>query len=169
MHWRNEASVIVHNGKDYWRTWFLEECEATGLFGINERYIPLVAKDVPGTQKAYSVGREIYLEDAPYFNKTKTYHRICGPYLIKASRIGSGDKAILRKKKEIIIYKAKVPSNGLWFDKSYVRRNIDGIDVKFRQLAKAFGYFPFRFSIEKSPDYRVRHIKHEPDCWVCVK
>lgn len=169
MSWKQEASVITQKGKDYWRTWFLDECEENQLVGLNEKHLPLVVKDIPGIQKAYREGAEIYLEGAPYFNKTKTHHRICGPYLVKESVVDPEDQTIHQVNGKVIIYKAKAPSNGPWHDKSYARRIVDGVDIKFKQIAREFSWFPYRFSIKKSSKYKVHHIKHDHECWLCVR
>jgi hypothetical protein len=169
MPWKNEASVVTQKGKDYWRTWFLDECEESELFGLNEKHLPLVTKNIPGIQVAYKEGTEIYLEDAPYFNKVKTHHRICGPYFIKESKVSTEAKIIHEVNGKVIIYKEIRPSAGPWLDKSYIRRIVDGVELKYKQLAREFSYFPYRFSIKKSPKYKVQHVKHEYGCWLCVK
>lgn len=70
MPWSYETSVVTRGGKDYWRTWFIDECEQHGMFGLTEKHLPLVMTDGQGFQ-AYREGTEIYLEDAPYFKKNK--------------------------------------------------------------------------------------------------
>jgi len=169
MPWKNEASVVTRKGIDYWRTWFIEECEESELFGLNEKHLPLVTKDIPGLQKAYREGTEIFLEDAPFFKTTKTHHRVCGPYLIKASIVHPSLKIIREINGKAIIFKEKEPSKGPWFDKAYVCRLVDGVELKYKQFAKEFSFFPYRFSIHKSPRFKVHHVKHEYECWLCVK
>jgi hypothetical protein len=51
------------------------------LFGLNEKHLPLVTISIPGIQIAYNEGTEIFLEDAPFFKKSKELHRVCDPYL----------------------------------------------------------------------------------------
>lgn len=146
MAWSYEASVVTRCGCDYWRTWFLEECESNGLFGLTARHLPLVITDGYGF-RSYAKGTEIYLEDAPYFKKTKTHHRVCGPYVVVPSMLPPHGEVTHQKDGEIIIYKEKWPAKGPWMDRSYVRRVVDGEDIKFKQIASEFSFFPYRFSI----------------------
>jgi hypothetical protein len=69
MPWSYEASVVHREGCDYWRTWFLEECESIHLFGINRKHLPLVTMSSPDFS-SYQEGTEVFLEDAPYFRAT---------------------------------------------------------------------------------------------------
>jgi len=146
MTWSYEASVVTRGGCDYWRTWFLEECEKYGKFGLTEKHLPLVTTDGHGFH-SYDVGTEIYLEDAPYFKKTKIDHRVCGPYSVISSILPAKAEIIHKNHGKIIIYKEKFPSEGPWFDRTYVRRIADGVDMKYKQLASEFGFFPYRFSV----------------------
>lgn len=168
MPWPYEASVINRAGRDYWRTWFLEECESAGLFGVNEKYLPLLKASGPGFS-AYRVGTEIFLEDAPYFKATKTDHRVCGPYKIVAAQITLGAKPVYIVDDNVIIYQELHPEYGPWLDRLRVTRHIDGIKVSFRHIAKEFGYYPYRFAIKRSKKFRVELIPHEDsECWLCV-
>lgn len=168
MPWSYDASVVTRGGKDYWRTWFIDECERHGLFGLTEKHLPLVMTDGPGFH-AYREGTEIYLDDAPYFKKTKTHHRVCGPYTVIPSALPEFAEEIHAMNGKTIIYKDKTPSKGPWLDKSYVRRIADGVDMKYKQLASEFSFFPYRFSIKKTAKYKVHHVRHEAECWLCVR
>lgn len=74
------SEVTLFRGLDCRRTWFFEECETSGFFGINEKHCNLIrfsSKGVP----PYQIGTEIWLEDAPVFPASeKRFHRVCGPY-----------------------------------------------------------------------------------------
>ncbi len=70
-------------GYDYWRTWFIEECDASQLFGVTKKHLGLITLDGVGLP-SYRVGTRLSLEDAPYFRGSKTHHRICGPYEVFA-------------------------------------------------------------------------------------
>ncbi|MCJ7600764.1 MAG: hypothetical protein MUO63_04575 [Desulfobulbaceae bacterium] len=168
MAWSDEASVVSRGGRDYWRTWFLEECEKHGMFGLTEKHLSLATADGQGFQ-SYREGTEICLEDAPYFRKTKTYHRVCGPYNVIPSILPIQAEAVHKINGKIIIYKEKSPSNGPWLDRSYVRRIVDGVELKYKQLASEFGFFPYRFSIKKASKYKVHLVRHESECWLCVR
>ena len=80
----DKARVVHHAGHDYWRTWFLEECEAHHLFGINEKHLPLLTN---AGFKSYRPGTRVFLDDAPYFRATRTHHRVCGPYEVVPATI----------------------------------------------------------------------------------
>ncbi len=168
MTWSYEASVVTRNGRDYWRTWFLEECEKYGMFGLTEKHLPLVTTDGYGFH-SYGEGTEIYLEDAPFFRKTKKHHRVCGPFLVVPSALSPQAEIIHEKNGKAIIYKEKSPSQGPWLDRSHVRRIVDGVEMKFKQMASEFSFFPYRFSIKKSPKFKIHLVKHERDCWLCVR
>ncbi len=169
MSWRDEASVVTREGKDYWRTWFLEECEQHQIFGLTKKHLPLVLSDGFGF-RSYREGTKIYLDDAPYFNKTKTHHRVCGPYSVVPSTMPINSKIIHKINGKIIIYEEKQPQKGPWLDKSYVRRIAEnGVKLKFKQIASEFGFFPYRFSIMKTEEYKVHFVKHDVGCWLCVR
>jgi hypothetical protein len=44
MAWGYGPSVVHRDGRDYWRTWFLDECEREGLFGLTVGHLPLIRK-----------------------------------------------------------------------------------------------------------------------------
>jgi hypothetical protein len=162
-----EASVIHHNGHDYWRTWFFEECEKAGLFGITEKHLPLLK--APISKGGYQIGTEIFLEDAPYFKASGTHHLICGPYQVVEAKLPDGAKSIHQTNGKTIIYQEKNPQNGPWVNRSKVVRTIMQKKISFPQLASEFNFFPFRFGIEKSPKYQVQLIEHqETECWLYV-
>jgi len=167
MTWSYEASVVTRGGKDYWRTWFIEECDQHGMFGLTEKHLPLVITDGPGFQ-SYREGTEIYLEDAPYFKKSKTHHRVCGPYSVIPSMLPLQAEETYKFNGKIIIFKEKVPSSGPWLDRP-VRRIAEGVVMKYKQLSSEFNFFPYRFSIKKTAKYQVQHVRHESECWLCVR
>lgn len=165
MSWNTEVSVVSRRGKDYWRTWFIEECEQHQLFGLTQKHIPLITSGFA----PYKEGTEIYLEDAPYYHRTKkNYHRICGPYIITPSVLPPEAEVIHKPKGKDILYLDAYPSVGPWFDRSYVKRRIEGQDVTFQQMASLFHFFPYRFSIRRSPKYKRKLVKHEGSCWLCA-
>lgn len=166
MPFPSEASVINHNGHDYWRTWFFDECESSGLFGITEKHLPLLKAHV--TQGGYRLGTEIFLEDAPYFKGSGTHHLVCGPYKICKSNLSDGTSSVHGIDGNVIVYKENKPENGPWFDCSRRTRTIKDIKVSFPQLASEFNFFPYRFKIEKSKTYKQQLVKHqERECWLC--
>jgi hypothetical protein len=168
MPWPYEASVINRAGSDYWRTWFFEECESAGLFGINEKHLPLIKASGPGFS-AYRVGTEIFLEDAPYFKASKTHHRVCGPYHVVTAKVTAESKTVYVVDEAVIIYQEAHPENGPWLDRSRVTRIIEGIKVSFPHIAKEYGYYPYRFAIKRSKKFKIEHIPHEEgNCWLCV-
>lgn len=166
MPWSDEVSVVHHEHHDYWRTWFIDECETNELFGIGEKHRPLI--EASPSLGGYVVGTEIFLEDAPYFKHTRTRHRVCGPYRVAPAKLPEGAVCSYRSGGEIILYKESRPECGPWLDSSYVRRTIDGVKIVFKQIASQFGFYPYRFRIVRSPLYRIRFVRHEQDCWLCA-
>ena len=164
MPYPKEATVRTYNGIDCWRTWFLTECEQNQLFGTTEKYLNLINTD---WFKPYEIDTLIYLEDAPFFHKTNR-HRICGPYQIIESNPDRRYKIIRGKKGKIVIYKELYPEKGPWYDKRSATRTIDGLKVRYKQLAREYGFFPFRFSITRAKEYQIVSIPHSTlSCEFC--
>ena len=137
MWWNFETSVVNHNGSDYWRTWFLEECEKSLLFGITERHLELIIKD-GRNYKSYCQDTRIFLEDAPFFtNSENKNHRICGPYLVKPIvALPAGATRIHNIGDSIIVYKDLNPSRGPWYNCRNRIRIVDGHIIRFQQIAQ---------------------------------
>jgi hypothetical protein len=75
-----DQSVYEYQGVDCWRTWFIEECEQSKLFGVTTIH--------RGRVELYRVGTHIFLEDAPWYSLGgQTHHRICGPYEVVAIKL----------------------------------------------------------------------------------
>jgi hypothetical protein len=166
MSFSSEASVIYHNEHDYWRTWFFEECEKEGLFGITEKHLQLLTANK--SEGGYYLGIEIFLEDAPYFKATRTHHLVCGPYRVIESTLPDGGSPVHQIGGKLIVYKVKYPENGPWFDRSEVTRTIKGQKISFSQRASEFNFFPYRFSIQKAKNYHQKLVEHnETGCWLC--
>lgn len=167
MPWDLGPSVVHRDACDYWRTWFFEECESSQLFGVTEKHLPLITRYGKGVIP-YRKGTRVFLEDAPCFRGSKTHHRVCGPYeVFSPPTLPPGAERVFPKEGPIIVYKAIQPERGPWLDRSSVKRKIDGIEVRFQQIARRFAFFPFRFAIRRAPNYRSRHIAHAKDCWLC--
>jgi len=160
-------SVAHRGGCDYWRTWFIEECEESHLFGVTQKHLGLIKLSGVGLP-AYNIDTRIFLEDAPYFRGSKTSHRICGPYEVYSlDKLPSGAEPIYIVDEKVIVFKAAHPEKGPWLNRSRVRY-IEGIRVKFRQIADQYDYFPYRFAIRRTSKYSIRLLEHEgPDCWLC--
>ena len=146
-----------------WRTWFLDVCEASGLFGLTDLQLP-AAQD-----PSFTVGSQVFLVDAPYRLSSKTVDRVCGPYeVISPARLPSGAEVVHSVKGHPIIYRDPSPERGPWLDRNGVTREIEGLRVTFNQFAsnKKLAYFPFRFAIRKtSGASQLAH--HEPPCSLC--
>ena len=67
MAWGYGPSVVHDEERhsDVWRTWFLDECESSRLFGLTSGHLRLVTKAGEGIEP-YRPGTTIYLEDAPW-------------------------------------------------------------------------------------------------------
>lgn len=164
MAYPKEATVKTYKNIECWRTWFLEVCDQNHLFGVTEKYIPLINTE---GFKPYRIGTLIYLEDAPYFMKTKR-HKICGPYQVIESH-PQGEYNIVRQERgKIIIYEELSPSKGPWLNNNSVTKTIEGMEYKFKQLASEFNFYPYRFAIKRSKSYEVLTIPHSSySCELC--
>jgi hypothetical protein len=162
MPWGYEASVIHRGGHDYRRTWFLEECEAHNLFGINEKHLPLLTHSGPGFE-AYRPGTKVFLEDAPYFRALHTHHRVCGPYEVVAANLPPEAEPVYEVDGAVIVYREAHPERGPWLDHSSVRRQADGVNMRFRQIAREFHFFPFPFAIRHAAEFGIRHVAHQSE------
>ena len=155
-------SVYTFNGHDSWRTWFIEECESSNLFGTTKGHLPYIQ------QANYRAGTIIYLEDAPYFYFQKKDHRVYGPYLVQASRLPPGGESIHVNNNQIIIYKEPNPKRGPW--RNYKRTiEIAGVREPFKQMASQYEYFPLRFGIMRAKGFDVQLIRHKGkgECTLC--
>ena len=158
---QGQVSVISRGGRDYWRTWFIQECEETCLFGFAEKHLRLLKTD-------YQQGKKVYLEDAPYFHNCKIHHRLCGPYeLVAIKELPQGAEAAISSAVGVVVYRQSNPQAGPWFDRRGVRRSADGLSMKFDQLASEYEYFPLRIRIKRAAKFDIRRIAHEPGCWLC--
>lgn len=156
-------SVYQFNNRDCWRTWFLEECEAVGLYGVTIGHLKYL-KGVP-----YQSGTIIYLEDAPYFHEHKIHHRVCGPYKVVATtQLPTEGKSIHVHNNQVIVYEEPMPKLGPWLNHTKVRV-IEGVPTRIKQMASNYEYFPLRFGIKRSEHYKIRLITHEVNCTLCSK
>ena len=156
-------SVFQYDKKDCWRTWYLEECEKTGLYGITAEQLKYI-KAVP-----YQPGTMIYLEDAPYFLEHKIHHRICGPYgVVATTQMPRDGKSVHTYGDEIIVFKEHRPESGPWLNR--IRdRVVEGESIRVKQTAGSNEYYPLRFRIKPLSHYKVRLISHEVNCTLCSK
>jgi hypothetical protein len=168
MPWTHDPSVNQFEGKDCWRTWFLLECEEHRLFGATQKHLALITRYGHGIEP-YRAGTKLFLEDAPYFHQAQDYHRVCGPYeVFSISQLPDDSERYFPKEGDVIVYKEAHPERGPWLDRALNRR-IEGIDVRHRQMASKFGYFPYRFSIKRAKDWKVRRFKHVHGCVLCKR
>jgi hypothetical protein len=65
-----DQSVYEYQGVDCWRTWFIEECEQSKLFGVTTIH--------RGRVELYRVGTHIFLEDAPWYSLGGQTHTVSG-------------------------------------------------------------------------------------------
>jgi hypothetical protein len=151
-------SVVHFGGHDYWRTWFIEECEREQLFGLTERHLLSV-------EKQYTVGTKVFLEDAPFYHHSESKHRICGPYdVFEADPLPPDSTAVYSDKGRTLVYLHHHPERGPWLDQSTVHRRVEGVRLTFRKIASEFGYFPYRFRIRRSRTFKIQLFPHTGDC-----
>ena len=169
MPWTLGPSVNTFRklGLDCWRTWFIEECEQYCLFGSTQRHLPLMTKYGDGGVIPYTVGTRIALEDAPFFHDNRKQHRVLGPYeVIPYGSLQEGDEQVFPVEGPPIIVRVLHPENGPWKDRNH-RRKIEGKDIRFRQLASQFDYFPYRYRIKRARDWKIHRHNHDDECELC--
>ena len=133
------SRVPPHESYACWRTWFLEECEQTGLFGIPERDPQL------RWLRNCVVGTRFYLEDAPYhFRGDSGRHRLCGPFEVLESTLPSECEAEVTAMGRLVALKQRHPDRGPWKNAQHRQRFIENRNVTFCQDAEKFGWFPIR-------------------------
>ncbi len=164
-----EPSVIRHDGYDYWRTWFFNECDDASLLGITPLQLPWITGTAPGAS-VYRRGTELFLEDAPWFpHSGNTIHRVCGPYVVKdVARPPAEAEPVHSVDGRIVAYRDLNPQRGPWYNRAKVERLVDGELLVHRQLAGQFEYFPIRLRIVRTPRWHVAQVRHTDDCWLCA-
>ncbi|SRR6266446_1916342 len=156
-------SVYQYDNKDCWRTCFLEECEAAGLYGVTKGHLNYI-KAAP-----YQSGTIIYLEDSPYFHEHKIHHRVCGPYQVAATtHLPKDGKSVYVHNNQVIVYEEHRPRSGPWLNRTMVRV-IEGTPIHIKQMASSYEYFPLRFRIKPLNHYKIQFITHEVNCTLCSK
>lgn len=159
------ARLVQFRGKDCWRTWFFDECEGSGLFGINEKHLGLIRLRGVNVHP-YHVGTQVYLDDEPVFRASgRKLHRVCGPYeVVSAEPLPEGGMIEHEVQGIPILYREARPELGPWGNGTRVRRAVAGFDLKYRQKAGDYNYYPFRFRIRRSPRWAELLVPHAPDC-----
>ena len=159
------AEVIQFRKHDCWRTWFFEECEANGLFGINEKHLDLVRLSGKGVSP-YRVGTEVYLEDAPILPASKKqFHRVCGPYeVVAANPLPDGAVVVHTQQGTPILYLEARPELGPWGNGMKRRSGVCGLVLNYRQTAREFNFYPYRFRIRRSSRWKELKIPHSAAC-----
>ena len=144
----------------FWRTWFLEECEENMLFGVPKWPIRQLSNDAEGF-KVFSSGTEFYLEDAPYNYRIKSHHRLCGPYIVVPSVLPKDGNIVIENDGKVIMFLEAHPSRGPWLDHSKVKKRIEKVEIIFPQKASKYGFYPYRFSFNRSPQFAIKLISHD--------
>src|SRR5262245_45311597 len=128
------AEVTQFRGQDCWRTWFFDECEKSGLFGINSKHLGLLRLAGRGVHP-YRVGTSVYLEDAPVLPASQNrFHRVCGPYEVQAlAGLPAGAQIVHAHGGMPIVYQDPAPESGPWGNGTIIRKSVCGLDLKYRQ------------------------------------
>lgn len=170
MPWSRDPSVVHRRGHDYWRTWFIDECEQAKLFGVTGKHVDLLSLSGKGVVP-YRPGTHLFLEDAPWFPHTgQRFHRVCGPYEVEAVLVRpAGAIPVHRVNGAVIVYKDPRADSGPWHDGSR-RRRVGGETLRFRQIASEYDYFPYRFRIVPTAGCGAEEVLHPVSghCWLCV-
>jgi len=99
----------------------------------------------------------------------KKTHRVCGPYEVtRADPMPTGAIPVYKASGKTIVYLDPEPKLGPWLNRSRVERSVDGEKLLFRQMASEFDFFPYRFRIRRSLDWRVEVLTHYSGCWLCA-
>lgn len=159
------AEVVQFRRRDCWRTWFFDECEQFGLFGINQKHLGLLSLKGPGVVP-YRVGTYLFLEDAPVFPASGgEFHRICGPCEVQAvTDPPEGSSIVYSAEGQPIVYLDSHPERGPWGNGTRVRKDVAGLDLKYRQTAKEFNYYPYRFRLRRAANWNEIILLHRSDC-----
>ena len=159
------TEVIQFRKRDCWRTWFFEECEESGLFGVNEKHCGLIRLSGKGVVP-YHVGTAVYLEDAPVFPASEErFHRICGPYEVVPATPLPDDAVVIHEYKGVpILFLEAHPERGPWGNGTKRRLGVCGLDLKHRQTAREFNFYPFRFRIKRSSRWEEIIVPHSSRC-----
>ncbi len=161
------SEVTLFRGRDCWRTWFFEECEASGLFGVNEKYCAFVRGAKGGDP--YKIRTVVYLEDAPVFPAAdRRFHRVCGPYEVVSVPSLPDDAVVVHEYKGVsILYLEAHPERGPWGNGTKHRVGVCGLNLKHRQTAREFNFYPFCFCIKRSPRWQELVVTHSTSCMLC--
>lgn len=146
-----------HHGSHCWETWFIDECDQAGLFGVTKQYLEFITDE---GHTPYDANTQIFLEDVPYrvYGKQK-FRRICGPYtVVPLSALPPGASRVFPATGDVILYRDANPSAGPWFDRGNITRVVDGVSFSYRQTASIASYYPYRFAIRKAEDFAVELV-----------
>ena len=149
MPYPKTPSIYSYRGRDCWRTWFIEECEESGLFGVASGNLKRI------TSRSFGEGTEFYFEDVPYSRFVDpSQRRICGPYVVVPSAEALDREVERRDGDKVIVFRSLSPASGPWLNGTK-KRVIDGKSISHPQMAGNFDFFPYRFSFVKGSNFSV--------------
>jgi hypothetical protein len=157
----NMRRIAAPRFKGYycWRTWYIEECEEHGLFGMSQRHLWWL-------KLTCRRGLHFYLEDAPYHRHVHPgLHRLCGPYEVITAPRTLTDEGICEVSDSgvAIVFRLANPESGPWRDGNR-RRRWEDKEVVHQQDASKYDYFPFRFAIRRANGFQPELVGHGPEC-----
>lgn len=153
-------------GSDCWSTWYWEDCDRHGIFGVTLKHIKRITGGIRGLP-AYDVGTRIYFEDAPFFRCSgKRVHVIHGPYIVVASELQPKSSVVHRTESGIIMLAKRRAFEGPWID-GLKRREFGGVIYDYPQCASYYEFFPFRLSIRRDSTFTTREEPHTEYCRHC--
>jgi len=158
--------VYNMDGSDYWSTWYWDECDRHGVFGVTIRQIKRITGSL-GERPAYDVGTRIYFEDAPFFRfSNKKKHVIHGPYVVVASELQPKCKVVHKTDNGIILLAQYRAFEGPWID-GLKTREFDGEFYNYVQCASYYQFFPFRLKIQRDSTFITQEESHSDYCRHC--
>ncbi|MBZ0156020.1 MAG: hypothetical protein K8I29_07360 [Alphaproteobacteria bacterium] len=153
-------------GIDHWRTWFWDDCDTHGMFGITLKHMRRIQGCLEGIPP-YDFGTMIYLEDAPYFRFSgQSVHVIHGPYIVVPSDLPPKSFVAHKTENGIILWCKRKAHEGPWSD-GMKTREFHGIPYNIPQCASYYEFFPFRFRIERDISFTTRWMPHHKECRYC--
>jgi hypothetical protein len=144
------------NGVDCRTTWYIEEVNGSGLFGVDGKHLSWLQN--------LRVGLRIYFDDVPYrIYCSRSRHRLLGPYEVIPSVNIDTRKVLVLDRDQAVVYLEPEPERGPWLD-GPKERHCGRRPFSFRQDAKSYQYFPYRFAIRPAEGFGEQFVAHPADC-----
>lgn len=146
----------TYKNYDCRRTWYIEEVDGAGLFGVDRNHLQWLLNHV-------RLGSLLYFDDAPFrHHVNKGRHRVVGPYEVVIASPPPDAEVLRAEGNSIVAYREVHPERGPWLDQRVTRR-WSGRTASVRQDARSFDHFPYRFAIRRSSAFRAEEFIEHPE------